>query len=273
MVSDKSGPPLGRQVSGSSRYDPSLLYPIERSQGRARLGLDGARLPFRGEDLWHAYELSWLEPGGRPRVAVGTLAVAADTPRMVESKSLKLYLNSLNGSPYPSAQAVREVVAADVAAAAGGGVRVELLDVEDSSFHGRAAPGVCVDDAPFTAPAREPDSSLLAAGARPVVEETLHSHLLRSLCPVTAQPDWATLVVSYRGPRLAHEALLRYVAAFREQQDFHEQCVERIFRDLGEALEPEWLVVQAFYTRRGGLAISPWRSSGPEPPPYRLYRQ
>ena len=266
--------PLGRQVSGSTRYDPSLLYPLERSEGRARLGLGEGSPPFSGTDVWHAYELSWLEAGGRPRVALGRIEVPADSPRMVESKSLKLYLNAFNGSTFAGAGAVRETIARDLREATGGAVTVTLAGLDDPAFRGVAAPGECIDEAPLAGPVDAPTRDLLRVDAREQVEETLHSHLLRSLCPVTAQPDWATVVVSYRGPRLDHGALLTYLVAFREHQDFHEQCVERMFLDLTAALAPERLAVQALYTRRGGLDISPWRSSVPgAAPQYRLHRQ
>ncbi|HKK22134.1 MAG TPA: NADPH-dependent 7-cyano-7-deazaguanine reductase QueF [Pseudohaliea sp.] len=267
--------PLGRQVRGSTRYDPALLFPILRSEGRARLGQGEGALPFHGSDVWHAYELSWLEPDGRPRVSLGRIEVPADSPCMVESKSLKLYLNALNGSRFVSAEAVRETIAVDLSAATGGAVTVTLAALDDPAFQGVAAPGACIDHEPFSGAAETPGPALLrVAPAGDRVEETLHSHLLRSLCPVTAQPDWATVVVCYRGPRLDRSALLAYLVAFREQQDFHEQCVERIYLDLAAVLQPETLSVQALYTRRGGIDISPWRSSAPgEAPQYRLHRQ
>ncbi|KGE03456.1 NADPH-dependent 7-cyano-7-deazaguanine reductase QueF [Pseudohaliea rubra] len=266
--------PLGRQVSGSASYDPSLLFPLARSEGRARLGLGEGAPPFHGVDVWHGYELSWLEPDGRPRVALGRIEVPADSPWMVESKSLKLYLNAINGSTFASAGAVRDTIARDLTEATGGAVAVSLAHLDDPAFHGVAAPGECIDDAPFAGPVDAPARDLLRVESDERVEETLHSHLLRSLCPVTAQPDWATVIVSYRGSRLDRGALLAYLVAFREHQDFHEQCVERIFLDLAAVLSPETLAVQALYTRRGGLDISPWRSSGPgKAPQYRLHRQ
>lgn len=266
--------PLGRRVSGSAQYDPSLLFPLARSEGRASLGLGEGVLPFSGVDVWHGYELSWLEAGGRPRVALGRIEVPADSPWMVESKSLKLYLNSFNGSTFAGAAAVRETIARDLGEATGGAVAVTLAGLDEPAFHGVAAPGECIDEAPFAPPVEAPARELLHADADEWVEETLHSHLLRSLCPVTAQPDWATVVVSYRGPRLDRSALLAYLVAFREHQDFHEQCVERMFLDLDAVLAPETLAVQALYTRRGGLDISPWRSSEPgKAPQYRLHRQ
>jgi 7-cyano-7-deazaguanine reductase len=266
--------PLGRQVTGSAQYDPSLLFPIARSEGRARLGLGEGGLPFYGTDVWHGYELSWLEADGRPRVAVGRIEVPADTPRMVESKSLKLYLNAFNGSTFAGADAVRDTIARDLGEATGGAVTVVVADLDDPAFHGVAAPGACIDEAPLAGPVDAPARALLRVDATERVEETLHSHLLRSLCPVTAQPDWATVVISYRGPRLDRGALLAYLVAFREHQDFHEQCVERMFLDLAAVLSPQSLAVQALYTRRGGLDISPWRSSQPgKAPQYRLHRQ
>ena len=266
--------PLGRQVSGSAQYDRTLLFPLARSEGRACLGLGEGALPFCGTDVWHGYELSWLEAGGRPRVAVGRIEVPAESPRMVESKSLKLYLNSFNGSTFAGTEAVRETIARDLGEATGGAVAVTLAGLDDPAFQGVAAPGECIDEAPLAGPVDAPARELLRVDGGAQVEETLHSHLLRSLCPVTAQPDWATVVVSYRGPRLDRGALLSYLVAFREHQDFHEQCVERMFLALAAVLSPEALAVQALYTRRGGLDISPWRSSEPgKAPQYRLHRQ
>jgi 7-cyano-7-deazaguanine reductase len=268
---------LGRQVEYRDTYAPELLQPIERQRGRAALGLAPTALPFRGEDVWHAYELSWLEPDGRPVAAAGRLFVPADSPAIVESKSLKLYLNSLNNSVFESREQVRSILTADLSRAAGAAVGVELLACDDSSLAGVTAPGTCVDSEAFTREAREPAAALLShAKGLPAVddEETLHSHLLRSLCPVTAQPDWATLVVWMRGARVDRASLLRYVVSFRRHQEFHEQCVERIFCDLLSALAPGALSVQALYTRRGGLDISPWRSTeAGAAPRYRLDRQ
>ncbi|MFC7301058.1 NADPH-dependent 7-cyano-7-deazaguanine reductase QueF [Cognatiluteimonas weifangensis] len=252
--------PLGRAVAYPRAYDPALLYPIPRAQGRAQLGLaDGAALPFIGVDRWHAYELSWLDPRGKPQVATLTLTVPADTPRLIESKSLKLYLNAFNATRFDDAAAVRARIAADLSQAAGGPVAVRAglppLDAE-------ADAGVLLDtldlDIDDYGP---PNRDYLVAAADAVVEETLRSDLLKSNCPVTGQPDWASVRIAYRGPRIGRDGLLRYLVSFRDHAEFHEQCVERIFVDLLARCRPQSLSVEARYTRRGGLDINPWRAT------------
>jgi len=260
-----SASPLGRQVDYPRHYDPGLLFPIPRAQGRAGLGVDASALPFAGHDRWHAYELSWLDPHGVPRVSAATFVVPADTPNLVESKSLKLYLNAFNATRMGSDDAVRDAIARDLSAAAGGPVAVtrSLPPVEP------APSGASIDDQPVeVAHYGPPDAGLLAPAGDTVVEETLTSALLKSNCPVTGQPDWADLRIDYRGPRIDRGALLRYIVSFRDHCEFHEQCVERIFVDLSARCRPEWLSVEARYTRRGGLDINPWRATpGRRPPP------
>ncbi|TCO77837.1 NADPH-dependent 7-cyano-7-deazaguanine reductase QueF [Chromatocurvus halotolerans] len=266
---------LGRQVEYTDVYTPQLLQPIPRQQGRAALGLESGALSFYGEDVWHAYELSWLDPGGRPRVAAARLVIPAFSPNLVESKSLKLYLNSVNNTVFRDETALQRTLADDISAAVGAAVELELLSCDDPNLAGIQAPGECIDGAAFSAPEGEPSASLLLRSTpESIVTQVLHSHLLRSLCPVTAQPDWATLVVKYTGPLLDPASLLQYVVAFRRHQEFHEQCVERIFCDIRAALSPEALSVHALYTRRGGLDICPWRSTeGGAAPRFRLNRQ
>ncbi|MCD6009270.1 NADPH-dependent 7-cyano-7-deazaguanine reductase QueF [Halomonas sp. IOP_31] len=266
--------PLGRESSYPEHYDPALLYPIARAANRAPLGIVGDRLPFVGEDEWHAYELSWLNARGKPLVAVARFRLPADTPRLIESKSWKLYLNSFNQSRFADANAVRETLTADLSAAAGGAVFVELLAVDDPLLMPRRLPGECLDDLDVAISAYSPAPGLLAAG-QGVIEESLYSHLLKSNCPVTGQPDWGSVLIRYRGPKIDREGLLKYLVAYRQHQDFHEHCVEHIFADLMTRVRPEKLLVLARYVRRGGLDISPWRGTpGERPPePLRLARQ
>ncbi len=258
---------LGRDVSYPSRYDAGLLYPIPRAAGRASLGIAEAALPFIGHDRWHAYELGWLDLRGKPCVGTATLQVPCSSPNLIESKSLKLYLNSLNAERLEDAQALRQRIATDLSACAGARVEVTFglppMLPDDASVE-------CIDalelDIDCYGP---PDAGFLQADPNDTVEEILGSHLLKSNCPVTNQPDWATLVIAYRGPRIEREGLLRYVASFRDHADFHEQCVERIYQDLQARCSPQWLSVEARYTRRGGLDINPWRAgrgSSPSPP-------
>jgi 7-cyano-7-deazaguanine reductase len=254
---------LGRQSPMVAGYAPRLLYPIPRSEGRNRLGLDEP-LPFTGVDLWHAYEISWLEIAGKPVVRVGRFTVPATSPNLVESKSFKLYLNSLNNARFASEAAVREILRRDLAAVVGAQVEVELFPPDDPRLACAVPPGICLDALPAAPPAGEPAPEMLALAEGEPVEECLYSHLLRSLCPVTGQPDWATVCFHYRGRPLEHGALLGYIVAYREHREFHEQCVERMFRDILAACGPEFLQIQALYTRRGGLDICPLRSTGPE---------
>ncbi|MBA8882743.1 NADPH-dependent 7-cyano-7-deazaguanine reductase QueF [Dokdonella fugitiva] len=253
--------PLGRSVAYASRYDAGLLFPIARSIGRAELGLD-ASLPFDGVDVWNAYELSWLDARGKPEVALAEFRVPAASPAIIESKSFKLYLNSYNQERLASIDALRERLVHDLSAAAGASVEVLLLppsrfgSLALRELDGESIDGLAIDVDDYG----PPNDAHLHAGGVPVTE-TLVSNLLKSNCPVTGQPDWASVQVRYRGPRIDREGLLRYLVSFREHAGFHEQCVERIFVDISRRCAPESLEVYARYTRRGGLDINPWRAS------------
>ncbi|HEX6734086.1 MAG TPA: NADPH-dependent 7-cyano-7-deazaguanine reductase QueF, partial [Azonexus sp.] len=222
--------PLGKPTEYRATYAPELLYPIPRQLKRDELGLDAATLPFVGEDLWNAYELSWLNPKGKPVVAVGILRVPADSPNLIESKSLKLYCNSLNQTVFADAAAVTATLTADLSAAAGVPVAVDVQPLGERPAAAIGYPdGVLLDDLDIACDAYQPAPQLLAVTDGPVVEETLYSHLLKSNCLVTGQPDWAMVVIRYRGRPLDRAGLLRYIVSFREHNEFHEQCVERIF--------------------------------------------
>jgi 7-cyano-7-deazaguanine reductase len=264
---------LGKSTPVIEEYTPALLYPIPRAQGRARLGLDEI-LPFAGADLWHAYEMSWLDASGKPVVRVGCFTIAASSPSMVESKSFKLYLNSLNNTRFSSEAELLDIVVKDISAVAGAEVRLELHDPADPVLAGAALAGHCLDDLPLTSSALDYDQELLRIRSGEVVQERLYSHLLRSLCPVTGQPDWATVWLHYSGAALDHSSLLDYIVSYRQHQEFHEQCVERMFLDIQRRCAPQFLHIQAFYTRRGGLDINPFRSTDPAAQPLpRLNRQ
>jgi 7-cyano-7-deazaguanine reductase len=264
---------LGRNVPVADEYAPQLLYPIPRSANREKQGIEGE---IHGADLWHAYELSWLDARGKPVAMVGRFTVPASSPNMVESKSFKLYLNSLNNTVFDSEADAATTITADISAVAGEPVTLQLLGPDDPSLSGVSLEGDCLDSLSFASgELSEPTAALLeVSDGNDVAEEKLYSHLLRSLCPVTGQPDWATVWLHYRGRALQRESLLRYIISYRQHQEFHEQCIERMFRDISARCTPEFLHIQGFYTRRGGLDINPFRSTDPKAEPLpRLNRQ
>ncbi|SRR5690554_1469964 len=253
--------PLGKQTPYVSEYAPQLLHPIPRAANRQGLGLDDSRLPFQGVDIWNGYELSWLNPKGKPEVALAEFRIPCNSPNIIESKSFKLYLNSLNQSRFPSFEAVEKLLCQDLSEAAGSPVEVKLFSVGEAPHSMDFSEAHCIDDLDVEIQHYHPAPELLQADPSVQGREVLVSHLLKSNCPVTGQPDWASLVIEYEGPRVDHASLLRYVVSFREHQDFHEHCVERIFCDLAERCQPQRLSVYARYTRRGGLDINPFRST------------
>lgn len=255
--------PLGKSSEYIATYTPSLLFPIPRAAKWAELGLSADTLPYQGVDFWNCFELSWLLPSGKPVVAIGEFSIPANSPNIIESKSFKLYLNSLNQTSFASAAALQAVLEKDLSAAAGKPVGVRIRSLDDVQADGVAKlPGVCIDDLDISVTQYEhPQPELLRCDAERIIEESVYSHLLKSNCPVTSQPDWGTVVVSYKGAALDHASLLAYLVSFRQHSDFHEQCVERIFLDLQRLLKPQSLTVYARYVRRGGLDINPYRST------------
>ena len=255
--------PLGKATAYQSRYAPELLYPIPRQLKRSEIGIADNALPFVGEDLWNAYELSWLNPKGKPVVAVGCFRVPVDSPNLIESKSFKLYLNSFNQTCFETIESVSDTMTRDLSAAAGAPVLVSLQALSSAPTATIGLPhGILIDDLDIACDRYQPAPELLASLPGATVEETLFSHLLKSNCLVTGQPDWAMVVIRYRGRPIDRAGLLRYIVSFREHNEFHEQCVERIYSDLQRRCQPEALAVYARYTRRGGLDINPFRSSG-----------
>ena len=265
---------LGQQSAYISQYTPSLLQPVPRSLNRDDLGLRG-ELPFQGCDVWTLYELSWLNAKGKPVVAIGEVFVPATSPNLIESKSFKLYLNSFNQTRCDSLKAVQALLVQDLSGCAGAPVSVTLFTLDQAPHQIAQLPGECIDSLDIEVDGYEFDETLLqGAAGHEIVEETLHSHLLKSNCLVTSQPDWGSVVIHYRGPRLDREKLLRYLISFRQHNEFHEQCIERIFTDLKHFCAPEKLTVHARYTRRGGLDINPFRSDWESVPAnLRLIRQ
>ena len=264
--------PLGKETVYANQYDSSLLYPIERDINWQARGVDRTTLPFFGEDIWNSYEISWLNAKGKPVVALAEFHIPATSTHIIESKSFKLYLNSYNLTRFNDAAQVVAQMEKDLSKAAGGDVRV-LLTSPQSAVAVENFIGDCIDELDIEVSHYEPAPELLSSKGE-VVSEALVSHLLKSNCPVTGQPDWASVQITYTGPKIDHEGLLGYLISYREHGDFHEQCVETIFMDIWQQCKPEQLSVYARYVRRGGLDINPFRSSKDERPAnMRLSRQ
>lgn len=267
--------PLGQRSSYIDRYDNSLLFPIPRQPKREAIGI-GAQLPFKGYDLWTAFELSWLNPKGKPMVAMADIVINCESTNIIESKSFKLYLNSFNNTVFDSQALVRDTLILDLSRALGLAVDVHLTGAMDyaeggiSQFDGFYLDELDVDCKEYTV-----NPSLLSLASGRVQDEQLYSHLLKSNCLVTGQPDWGSIQITYSGPKIDANALLQYLVSFRNHNEFHEQCVERIFMDIQRHCKPDDLTVYARYTRRGGLDINPIRSTASSPPPInaRLFRQ
>jgi 7-cyano-7-deazaguanine reductase len=269
------GSALGKPTAYRDQYDASLLYPIARQPQRASMGLAEGAVPFLGADLWTAYELSWLNRRGKPQVAIARFLVPCDSPCLIESKSFKLYLNSFSGSVFASAGEVHDRIARDIGAVLwqGGAMRSSpavqlILPDEFEREKIRPLTGLNLDRLDIECTHTQPAPELLtAAFDEQPVEEVLVSRLLKSNCPVTGQPDWGSVQIEYAGPQIEQGGLLRYIVSFRHHNEFHEDCVERIFMDLWRRCHPSRLTVYARYTRRGGLEINPWRTSHPGPAP------
>ena len=264
--------PLGQETVYVNEYDPALLYPIARDLNWEAQGIKRASLPFRGLDIWNAYEVSWLDQGGKPVVRIAEFRIPAVSPNIIESKSFKLYLNSFNLSRFNNESEVKARMQQDLSATAGAPVEVILTRLT-APVEVVPLKGHCLDELPLQVEHYTPAPQLLNAGGA-VQDETLVSHLLKSNCPVTGQPDWASVQVRYKGPQIDHLGLLAYLISYREHGDFHEQCVENIFMDIWQRCRPQKLSVYARYVRRGGLDINPYRSSISDTPQnLRLSRQ
>ncbi len=276
MTNSAAHSPLGKTSAYQTQYAPDLLFPIPRQEKRSELGLTGT-LPFMGVDIWNAYELSWLNMRGKPQVAIATITAPADSPNIIESKSFKLYLNSFNQTRLANTDALLALMRDDLSAGFGATVHIALTQPDGfEKLKMGELDGVLLDRLDIEVDSYSPSPSLLSSARDEApVEETLVSHLLKSNCLVTGQPDWASVQIHYVGPQIEQEGLLRYLIGFREHNEFHEQCVERIFVDILRQCAPQKLAVYARYTRRGGLDINPWRSnfSGPRPHNLRTARQ
>ncbi len=269
---------LGKATEYGGDYDPGLLQAVPRVLNRIELGVEHTQ-PFFGEDVWNAYELSWLNEKGKPVVALARISIPFNSECLVESKSLKLYLNSLNQTRFASMRSVLNVLTRDLEALLDIPVTVNVFSANDlSEFRVTNMPGECLDDQDIIVKEYQLTPSLLQCAGddkHRTTSEILHSHLLKSNCLITNQPDWATVIIDYSGQAIDREALLRYLISFRQHNEFHEQCVERIFMDLLRTHKLSRLSVQALYTRRGGLDINPFRSTdeSAQAPLLRINRQ
>ncbi|KAF0814150.1 NADPH-dependent 7-cyano-7-deazaguanine reductase [Andreprevotia sp. IGB-42] len=275
-MSDAQHSPLGKTVSYITEYDPGLLFPIPRQGKRDEIGVTGT-LPFMGEDIWNGYELSWLNPRGKPQVALAVFRFPASSANIVESKSFKLYLNSFNQTRLANAEALATLLRDDLSQAVQAPVQVLLI--ESARFADERHPGIrfgeldgyCIDNLDIEVDTYSPQAGILRCDeADAPVDEVLTSNLLKSNCLVTGQPDWASVQIRYVGQPINRESLLRYLISFRNHNEFHEQCVERIFMDILRDCKPIKLAVYARYTRRGGLDINPYRCNFNAPPPTNL---
>lgn len=255
---------LGKKTSYDNSFDAKLLQPVPRSLNRDGLKLS-TPLAFYGDDVWTGFELSWLNGKGKPVVAMANFTIPFDSINLIESKSFKLYLNSLNQHRFNSTDEVQAQLAKDLSHCANGNVSVELILANQFANQKISAPqGDCIDELDISIEDFEFKSDYLQNSVdthRAHVTERLHSNLLKSNCLITNQPDWGTVEIHYTGPKISQEALLRYLISFRQHNEFHEQCVERIFADLMHFCHCEKLSVNARYTRRGGLDINPFRSN------------
>ena len=253
---------LGQSTPYCSQYDASLLFPIPRQEKRDELGFDQDSLPFQGLDIWTAFEVSWLNQKGKPNAVIAEFAFPADSPNLIESKSFKLYLNSFNGTRFENQQQVEELLIKDLSLACGDSVDVLIRGLEFDETLSGVLPGENLDALDIEVTDYQVNPGLLTTeGSAEKVSETLNSHLLKSNCLVTGQPDWGSVVIRYEGSQINHENLLKYLISFREHNEFHEQCVERIYIDIMKQCKPDKLTVYARYVRRGGLDINPYRSN------------
>ena len=267
---------LGKATGYKSEYDSSLLQGFPRKLNRYAIGLSDT-LPFYGTDIWTGYELSWLNEKGKPMVAIAEFMLSFDSENLIESKSFKLYLNSFNQTKFDTVEQVQSTLADDLSRCANGEVLVKVI--EPKQFANQRVfelPGTCIDDLDIEIQdySFNPKYLLDSTDEKVIVAETLNSNLLKSNCLITSQPDWGSVMIRYQGPKIDRENVLRYLISFRQHNEFHEQCIERIFVDLKRFCYCEKLTVYARYTRRGGLDINPYRSNFEHPPEsHRLARQ
>ena len=258
--------PKHSQLNKKSEYDPiynpEKLFPIPRDEMRKGLGINPLQLPFYGFDLWNHYEVSWLDKEGKPVVFLAEIIYGCDSPNMIESKSMKLYFNSLNNTQFKDSDSVKNIIKEDLEKNVSAEVFVNIIPLYDgkNNIFFKKFDGKCLDRLVVSCTIYTVDPSLLST-ENDIVEETLFSDLLKSNCLVTHQPDWGSIEISYKGKKINHEGLLKYIVSFRNHNEFHEQCIERIFLDIMNQCNPRELTVHGRYTRRGGVDINPYRST------------
>lgn len=253
--------PLGQKTSYVSTYSPSLLFPVSRELGRENLSSKTLGFSY-GIDIWNGFELSWLNSRGKPEIALAVFMFPADSPFIVESKSFKLYLNSFNQSSFSSIKEVEERMKSDLSAAVKADVEVNLFHPKkDLKAACLDLPGFCLDDLDIETSTYSVDKSFLKCVSGEKVKEILYTHLLKSNCLATGQPDWGTVIIEYEGEKIDREGLLKYIISYRNHSGFAEHCAEQMFCDLLECCRPDNVTLSIRYTRRGGLDINPVRSS------------
>lgn len=252
--------PLGQATVYLETYSPDLLYPVPRALARDKIGLP-ENLPFDGVDIWNAFEISWLNSKGKPEIALADFSFPCTSPNIVESKSLKLYLNSFNQTLFDSLSVVQQTIQKDLSLIIQAPVAVNLYSISDCEVKALDSfSGLCLDNLDITTQIYHVNPDFLTKGPE-YVRETLYSNLLKSNCLATGQPDWGSVFIHYAGPTIDHEGLLKYIISFRNHSGFAEHCVEQIFYDILTKCQPKYLTVYARYTRRGGLDINPFRSN------------
>lgn len=251
---------LGKKSNYETQYNPSLLFPIPRAIKRGEIGIDDKDPGFYGVDIWTHYEISWLNQKGKPMVAIGEISYPASSLNIIESKSMKLYFNSFNNTKLSGVDELINTVTSDLSQGVGSSVKFKLIKLNDGFNIKCGSSAYCLDDLDIECSIYQPAPELLVC-EKETVNECVYTNLLKSNCLVTNQPDWGTIYIDYFGAKINHEGLLKYIVSLRDHNEFHEQCVERVFNDIQNRCNPERLTVYARYTRRGGLDINPYRTT------------
>lgn len=251
---------LGQQTNYNCDYSRDILFPIPRKIKRDEINIDSKNLPFYGADIWNHYEVSWLDNMGKPHVAIAEIIIPAISEFIIESKSMKLYFNSLNNKKITNIKELEKLITNDLTVTVGASVQVKITPLDNDYYQINKVEGVCLDELDLIADEYLVNPQLLKF-SNEYTEEVLYSNILRSNCLITNQPDWATIIIAYTGHKIHHESLLKYIISYRNHNEFHEQCVERIFMDLIKYNKFTELTVKARFTRRGGIDINPIRST------------